>query len=77
MTFSAAIGDTMQTSQLTYRILVADDQPAILDALKMLLRSEGFEVDVMRSPQIVLESLALKQFFSSSGGQSPRWTEVL
>jgi DNA-binding NtrC family response regulator len=62
MIFSEAIRDTMQTSQSTYRILVADDQPAILDALKMLLRSEGFEVDVMRSPQIVLESLALREY---------------
>jgi DNA-binding NtrC family response regulator len=62
MIFSEAIGGNMQTSQPNYRVLVADDQPAILDALKMLLRSEGFEVDVMRSPQIVLESLALREY---------------
>jgi DNA-binding NtrC family response regulator len=52
----------MQTPQPPYRILVADDQPAVLDALKMLLRSEGFEVDVVRSPQVVIESLALREY---------------
>ena len=52
----------MDTEQTSYRILVADDQPAILDALKMLLRSEGFEVDAVRSPQVVLESLALREY---------------
>src|SRR5216684_1130980 len=52
----------MQKPQTTYRILVADDQPAVLDALKMLLRSEGFEVDTVRSPQVVLESLAMREY---------------
>jgi DNA-binding NtrC family response regulator len=52
----------MQKPQTTHRILVADDQPAVLDALKMLLHSEGFEVHVVRSPQVVLESLALREY---------------
>jgi DNA-binding NtrC family response regulator len=52
----------MQKPPTTYRILVADDQPAVLDALKMLLRSEGFEVDTVRSPQVVLESLAMREY---------------
>jgi DNA-binding NtrC family response regulator len=52
----------MKTAETAFRILVADDQPAILDALKMLLRSEGFEVDTVRSPQVVLESLALREY---------------
>lgn len=38
-----------------YRVLVADDQPSVLDAIKMLLTSEGFEVDIVRSPAAVLE----------------------
>jgi DNA-binding NtrC family response regulator len=45
-----------------YRILVADDQPAIRDALKLLLRSEGMEVDADRSPRVVLESIALREY---------------
>ena len=32
------------------RLLVADDQPAILDALRLLLGDEGFDVDVARKP---------------------------
>lgn len=46
----------------SYRVLEADDQPAILEALKMLLRSEGFEVETVSSPRIVLESLALREY---------------
>lgn len=41
---------------------MADDQPSILDALRMLLRSEGFEVDAVRSPQVVLESIAVREY---------------
>ena len=52
----------MQAVTNPFRIFVADDQPAILDALKMLLRSEGFEVDTARYPQVVLESIALKEY---------------
>lgn len=52
----------MPESDNSYHILVADDQPAVLDALKMLLRSEGFEVSAVRSPQVVLESLAMREY---------------
>jgi DNA-binding NtrC family response regulator len=44
------------------RILVTDDQQPVLDAVKMLLRSEGFQVDTVRSPQVALESLALREY---------------
>jgi DNA-binding NtrC family response regulator len=52
----------MRTAQKTYRILVADDQPSVLDALKMLLRSEGFDVDAVRSPDVVFESITLREY---------------
>lgn len=39
------------------RVLLADDQPFILEALGMLLRSEGYLVDTARSPAMVLECL--------------------
>jgi len=52
----------MSPTEKSYRILVADDQPAVLDALKLLLRSEGFEVDLVRAPQVVLESIALREY---------------
>src|SRR5439155_18851685 len=37
-------------SQTAPRILVADDQKDILEALKLLLKGEGYEVDIATSP---------------------------
>ncbi|CAN5713474.1 hypothetical protein BH24ACI5_BH24ACI5_06910 [soil metagenome] len=39
------------------RILVADDQVDILDALRLLLTDEGYEVTAARSPGEALERL--------------------
>lgn len=52
----------MSITEKPYRILIGDDQPAVLDALKMLFRSEGFEVECVHSPQVVLESLILREY---------------
>src|SRR4051812_20055073 len=40
------------------RILAADDQPHILEALEFLLRPQGYRVDKVRSPVLVREALA-------------------
>lgn len=40
------------------RVLAADDQQHILDAIELLLRPEGYEVDFARSPVLVREALA-------------------
>src|ERR1039457_5597567 len=40
------------------RILAADDQPHILEAIELLLRPEGFEVDTAKSPAAVREAPA-------------------
>jgi DNA-binding NtrC family response regulator len=39
------------------RILVADDQPSILEAVELLLSPQGMTVDCVRSPHAVLEAL--------------------
>ncbi len=52
----------MSHSEKAYRVLVADDQPAVLDALRMLLRAEGMDVFPMRSPQVVLDSMAMHEY---------------
>lgn len=44
------------------RILIGDDQPDVLTALRLLLKSEGFETQVARSPAEVLSSLAAERF---------------
>src|SRR4029079_2790306 len=40
------------------RILAADDQPHILEAIELLLKPRGYKVDVVRSPELVREVLA-------------------
>ena len=40
------------------RILAADDQPHILEAIELLVRPQGFEVDTAKSPAAVREALA-------------------
>ena len=52
-----AAGETRHR-QIAGRILAADDQPHILEAIELLLRPEGFEVDTAKSPTAVRESLA-------------------
>ena len=40
------------------RVLAADDQQHILEALELLLKPQGYKVDTARSPELVRESLA-------------------
>jgi DNA-binding NtrC family response regulator len=39
------------------RILIADDQPDVLEALRLLLKGEGFETEAARSPAATLRAL--------------------
>jgi DNA-binding NtrC family response regulator len=48
--------------QGTCRILVADDQPHILEAVDLLLRPEGMLVEGVRSPQLLLEALSHREY---------------
>jgi len=44
------------------RVLVADDQRDVLEALRLLLKGEGFLVDLVTSPAAALESLRTRDF---------------
>src|ERR1700723_361116 len=44
------------------RILAADDQEHILEALELLLRPQGYKVDKVRSPALVREALASNSY---------------
>jgi DNA-binding NtrC family response regulator len=44
------------------RILAADDQEHILEALELLLKPEGYKVDTARSPVLVREALACTSY---------------
>lgn len=39
------------------RVLVADDQPHILEAVELLLEPQGIDVDCVRSPELLLEAM--------------------
>ena len=38
-------------------MLVADDQPHILEAVELLLKPEGIDIDCVRSPELLLEAM--------------------
>src|SRR5262249_23486661 len=44
------------------RILAADDQQHILDAIEFLLKPEGYKVDAVRSPDLVRDALSSAQY---------------
>jgi len=44
------------------KVLVADDQPEVLEALRLLLKGEGFQPQVVSSPAALLDALKLRHF---------------
>ncbi len=44
------------------RILIADDQPDVLEALRLLLKAEGFQIESANSPSAVLAALEMRDF---------------
>src|SRR3954465_13576037 len=57
-TVPAALTKTVQAP----RILAADDQQHILDAIQLLLKPEGYRVDVVHSPEFAREALSTSQY---------------
>jgi DNA-binding NtrC family response regulator len=50
------------SSKEPIRILVADDQQHILEAVELLLRPQGIDVDCVRSPQLLIEALSHRDY---------------
>ncbi|HEX8179243.1 MAG TPA: sigma-54 dependent transcriptional regulator [Pyrinomonadaceae bacterium] len=46
----------------TPRVLVADDQPDVLEALRLLLKGEGYKIETVTSPTAVLEAMGAREF---------------
>jgi DNA-binding NtrC family response regulator len=44
------------------RILAADDQQHILEAIELLLKPQGYQIDTVASPELVREALASEQY---------------
>ena len=53
---------TMTTRSASARILVADDQQDVREALRLLLKGEGFALDVASSPSTVLEQSRTRDY---------------
>src|SRR5262245_62602710 len=44
------------------RVLIADDQPDVLEALRLLLKGEGFKIESANSPAAILEAIDAEEF---------------
>src|SRR6202789_1602476 len=49
-------------AEASCRLLIADDQPHILEALRLLLKPEGYQLEMVRTPALVLDALAHESF---------------
>jgi len=48
--------------EMTPRILIADDQPDLLDALKLMLKGQGIDYDAVTSPDAALKAIESRPF---------------
>jgi sigma-B regulation protein RsbU (phosphoserine phosphatase) len=44
------------------RVLIADDQPDVVDALRLLLKNAGYEIVAVNSPAAILQTVASQRF---------------
>ncbi len=61
-TKSAVMEASIPSQKEKIRVLVADDQPHILEAVELLLQPQGMQVECVRSPQLVLEALGQSEY---------------
>lgn len=57
--FQSAIGHWQSTMT---RLLIADDQPDVLEALRLLLKGEGYQTESATTPQGILAAVGSKDF---------------
>ena len=43
------------------RVLIADDQPDVLEALRLLLKGEGYRIEAAGSPAAILAALEARE----------------
>ncbi len=55
-------GINMNVASSPFRILIADDQPDVLEALRLLLKREGYKIEAAESPQQVLQMLETREY---------------
>ena len=60
---SATANEAQQAERdVPRRLLVADDQPHILEAVRLLLKPEGYELELVRTPAMALEAISRESF---------------
>jgi phosphoserine phosphatase RsbU/P len=59
---TSAITDTHAANDSTARVLVADDQTHVLDALQLLLKNQGYRTEAVTDPARVLPAVESSQF---------------
>jgi DNA-binding NtrC family response regulator len=52
----------MKITPSQMRILIADDQPDVLEALRLLLKREGYKIEAVESPQRALQTIENRDF---------------
>src|SRR6059036_1220334 len=52
----------MRSEPAVPRVLIADDQPDVLEALRLLLKGEGYRIESAGSPAGILESIDATEF---------------
>ncbi len=62
MLTEAAHKTSLPRSEPATRILIGDDQPDVLEALRLLLKPEGYLIDTAASPQQLLRAMELKDY---------------
>ena len=63
MLIGTPANDSMTTAfPVQPRILIADDQPDLLDALRLLLKGQGMAMEAVTSPEAAVASVAAGQF---------------
>ena len=50
------------TDAVSPRVLIADDQPDVLDALRLLLKGEGYRTETARSPATIVTAIEANEF---------------
>jgi DNA-binding NtrC family response regulator len=50
------------TDTSIHRILIADDQADVLEALRLLLKAEGYQIETVKSPAAVIKAIEARDF---------------
>src|SRR5581483_345354 len=58
----ATQGQERGAAAIAPRVLVADDQPDVLEALRLLLKAEGYQLETAASPAGVLAAIEDREF---------------